>query len=390
MKIITKYILKQMLLGFVLVTTGLLMIVWLSQSLRLLDMLLNSKASVWLFIRMTMLMVPGYLSTISPLALFAVALFTYNRMIADRELIILRAAGMSPVQLAKPVFILGTVFTLIGFYISLIVVPNAVTSFRELRWKVQNDVSHLLLQEGEFNDVSFGITVYIRSRNDDNSLEGIILHDQRSRSSRVTLLAEKGAITYRNGVPQISMFNGSRQEVAQKTGRFSILYFDFYNLDFSTLNKQTFGRLKNRAEMGLFELLNITIKDVLTEKNVREYKVEAYKRLALPFYNLSFMLIAAVGLLTGSFNRRGHTKRVIWTVIVMALLQMASLGAENLSVRSLGFVPLIYFFAIAPIFICIYILKNAGTFSFDTFKKGYAALLRLKDRLIVKRSARAK
>ena len=379
-----------MLLSFVLVTTGLLMIVWLSQSLRLLDMLLNSKASVWLFIRMTMLMVPGYLSTISPLALFAVALFTYNRMIADRELIILRAAGMSPLQLAKPVFILGTAFTLIGFYISLVVVPNAVTGFRELRWKIQNDVSHLLLQEGEFNDVSFGITVYIRKKNDDNTLEGIILNDQRKRNSRVTLLAEKGAVTYRNGVPQISMFNGSRQEFAQKTGRFSILYFDFYNLDFSTLNKQTFGRLKNRAEMGLFELLNITVKDVFTEKNVREYKVEAYKRLAQPFYNLSFMLIAAVGLLTGSFNRRGHSKRVIWTVIVMAALQIASLGAENLSVRSLSFVPLIYFFAVAPIFICIYILKNAGSFSFERLKKGNSFLLNVKKRFTPQRSLPAK
>ena len=379
-----------MLLSFVLVTTGLLMIVWLSQSLRLLDMLLNSKASVWLFIRMTMLMVPGYLSTISPLALFAVALFTYNRMIADRELIILRAAGMSPLQLAKPVFILGTAFTLIGFYISLVVVPNAVTGFRELRWKIQNDVSHLLLQEGEFNDVSFGITVYIRKKNDDNTLEGIILNDQRKRNSRVTLLAEKGAVTYRNGVPQISMFNGSRQEFAQKTGRFSILYFDFYNLDFSTLNKQTFGRLKNRAEMGLFELLNITVKDVFTEKNVREYKVEAYKRLAQPFYNLSFMLIAAVGLLTGSFNRRGHSKRVIWTVIVMAALQIASLGAENLSVRALSFVPLIYFFAVAPIFICIYILKNAGSFSFERLKKGYSFLLNVKKRFTPQRSLPAK
>lgn len=221
-------------------------------------------------------------------------------------------------------------------------------------------------------------------------MEGIILNDQRKRNSRVTLLAEKGAVTYRNGVPQISMFNGSRQEFAQKTGRFSILYFDFYNLDFSTLNKQTFGRLKNRAEMGLFELLNITVKDVFTEKNVREYKVEAYKRLAQPFYNLSFMLIAAVGLLTGSFNRRGHSKRVIWTVIVMAALQIASLGAENLSVRSLSFVPLIYFFAVAPIFICIYILKNAGSFSFERLKKGYSFLLNVKKRFTPQRSLPAK
>ena len=238
MKIVTKYILKQMLFGFVLITSGLLMIVWLSQSLRLFDMLLNSKVSIWLFVRLTMMLIPGYLAIISPIALFAVALFTYNRLITDRELIILRAAGMSPMQLARPVLTIGVLFTLIGFYISLILVPQAVANFRELRWKVQHDVSHLLIQEGEFNDITDGITVYIRNKNNDGSLEGIILHDQHSADSQMTLLAEKGNIVYRDGVPQISMKNGSRQEVSNKTGRFSILYFDYYNLDFVS-NKDT-------------------------------------------------------------------------------------------------------------------------------------------------------
>ena len=68
MKIITQYILKQMLFGFVLITSGLLMIVWLSQSLRLFEMLLNSKVSVWLFVRLTLTLVPSYLSIISPIA----------------------------------------------------------------------------------------------------------------------------------------------------------------------------------------------------------------------------------------------------------------------------------------------------------------------------------
>ncbi|MBR4126913.1 MAG: LptF/LptG family permease, partial [Alphaproteobacteria bacterium] len=230
MKIVTQYILKQMLFGFVLITAGLLMIVWLSQSLRLFDMLLNSKVSIWLFIQLTMMLIPGYLAIISPITLFAVALFTYNRLITDRELIILRSAGMSPLQLAKPVVVIGFLFTLLGFYISLVLVPQAVANFRELRWKIQHDVSHLLIQEGEFNDISNGVTVYIRSKNDDGSLDGILLHDQHSNDTQVTLLAEKGTIVYHDGVPQISMKNGSRQEVSNKTGRFSILYFDFYNM----------------------------------------------------------------------------------------------------------------------------------------------------------------
>lgn len=384
MKIVTKYILKQLALGFVMITAGLLMIVWLSQSLRLLDMLLNSKASALLFIRLTMLVVPGYLSIISPLALFAVALFTYNRMISDRELVILRATGMSPLQLAKPIILTGIFFTIIGFYISLIVVPNSISNFRELRWKIQNDVSHLLIQEGEFNNITSGITVYLRKKNENGVLEGILLNDQRSAKSKVTLLSEKGSIAYKDGIPAISMQNGSRQELSLKNNRFSILFFDAYRLDFSSFSKKSTGRSKNPGEMTLKELLSSTPENTKNLKTYHRYHVEAHKRLAYPFYNLSFMLIAAAGLLTGAFNRRGHGSRVVMTVLSMAFLQIIILAVENLAMKNLIFIPLIYFLALAPIVINLLILKYAGYLSFDfgkvkTFFKKLFSFLKKKD-----------
>lgn len=375
-----------MLFGFVLITSGLLMIVWLSQSLRLFDMLLNSKVSILLFVRLTLMLIPGYLAIISPIALFAVALFTYNRLITDRELIILRAAGMSPMQLARPVLTIGILFTLLGFYISLVLVPHAVANFREMRWKVQHDVSHLLIQEGEFNDISSGITVYIRNKNNDGSLEGIILHDQRSPHSQVTLLAEQGSIVYRDGVPQIAMKNGSRQEVSNKTGRFSILYFDYYNLDFFTDKDKTSSRFKNPAERSLKELLTTPKNQLPNEKTYYKFRLEGFKRLALPFYNLSFMLIAATGLLTGNFNRRGHNKRILVTVLIMAAVQITSLGIENLCMKNLYFVPLIYALAIIPIFICLYILKHAGEFKFTLIKTVWQKAVELFRKIQHKRS----
>lgn len=386
MKIVTQYILKQMLFGFFLITAGLLMIVWLSQSLRLFDMLLNSKVSIWLFIRLTLTLIPGYLAIISPIALFAVTLFTYNRLITDRELIILRAAGMSPLQLARPVIVTGLLFTLLGFYISLILVPNAVSNFRELRWKIQHDVSHLLIQEGEFNDIKNGITVYIRSRNNDGSLEGIILHDQHSPKTQVTLLAEKGTISYRDGIPQISMKNGSRQEVSNKTGRFSILHFDSYNMDFLSQKEKAASRFKNPGERSLKELFYTPQEDLPNLKTFRRFRLEGFKRLSLPFYNLSFMMIAVAGLLTGSFNRRGHNKRLVVTVLIMAAVQIAELGAENLCMRNLNFAPLLFVFSISPTFICLYILKNSGTFDFSTLKAIIQKCGALVRRLTKKRS----
>lgn len=374
MKIITQYILKQMLFGFVLITSGLLMIVWLSQSLRLFEMLLNSKVSVWLFVRLTLTLVPSYLSIISPIALFAVTLFTYNRLIADRELIVLRAAGLSPMQLARPVFVVGTLFTILGFYISLVLVPAATADFRSLRWKIQHDVSHLLLQEGEFNEVGRGITVYIKSKTPDGALEGIILHDGHSPKSEVTLLAEKGTIAYHNGVPQISMLNGSRQEIVAKSGRFSILDFDSYTMDFLSSSEGKDFRFKNAGERSLRELLTMTEQELLTPKNYRRFRLEGFKRLSLPFYNLSFMLIAATGLLTGVFNRRGNNRRVIATVLTMAAVQIGGLCAENMTMRNLNFVPLLFVFSMGPILICPYLLKNAGMFRFSKWKDKITAM----------------
>ena len=387
MKIVTQYILKQMLFGFVLITAGLLMIVWLSQSLRLFDMLLNSKVSVWLFIRLTMMLIPGYLAIISPIALFAVALFTYNRLITDRELVILRAAGMSPLQLAKPVIAIGFLFTLLGFYISLILVPQAVANFRELRWKIQHDVSHLLIQEGEFNDVSNGVTVYIRSKNDDGSLEGILLHDQHSPAAQVTLLAEKGTIVYRDGIPQISMKNGSRQEVSNKTGRFSILYFDYYSMDFVSNREKAANRFKNPGERSLNELFSTPREALPNLKTFHRFRLEGFKRLSLPFFNLSFMMIAAAGLLTGSFNRRGHNKRIVATVLIMAGVQIAELGVENLCLRNLYFIPLLYVLSISPTLICLYILKHSGEFRFAGMKKFRDGCVSAFKRLTGKRKA---
>lgn len=362
------------------------MIVWLSQSLRLFDMLLNSKVSIWLFVRLTMMLIPSYLAIISPIALFAVALFTYNRLITDRELIILRAAGMSPMQLAKPVLTIGVLFTLLGFYISLILVPHAVANFREMRWKVQHDISHLLIQEGEFNDITDGITVYIRTKNDDGSLEGIILHDQHNPDSQVTLLAEKGSIVYKDGVPQISMKNGSRQEVSNKSGRFSILYFDYYNLDFVSNKDKTASRFKNPGERSLKELLTTPRDQLPNDKTYHRFRMEGFKRLSMPFYNLSFMLIAAAGLLTGNFNRRGHNKRIIVTVLIMAGVQIAALGVENLCMRKLYFVPLLYVLAIAPIFVCLYVLKHAGEFKFTKIKLFAERVTAFAKKLMEKRS----
>ena len=107
MKIIDKYIFRQTLVGYLTILISLTVLIWLTQSLRMVDMIVTKGVSVGIFLEMTLLVLPNFLQILSPLALFGVALFVFIRMQSDKELIVLKAVGMNAKQLIKPLFMLG-------------------------------------------------------------------------------------------------------------------------------------------------------------------------------------------------------------------------------------------------------------------------------------------
>lgn len=59
---------------------------------------------------MTSLLMPRLYIILSPIALFVAVLFVYNRMLSDRELVVMKSAGISPWQNAKPALFMGIAF----------------------------------------------------------------------------------------------------------------------------------------------------------------------------------------------------------------------------------------------------------------------------------------
>ena len=84
MKKLNTYIAKQIVVGFLLVSFSLMSIIWLTQSLRFVDLITNKGIAVSLFVKMTSLLMPRIFTILSPISLFAAVLFVYNRMLSDR------------------------------------------------------------------------------------------------------------------------------------------------------------------------------------------------------------------------------------------------------------------------------------------------------------------
>ncbi|MFV0625922.1 MAG: LPS export ABC transporter permease LptF [Alphaproteobacteria bacterium] len=355
MKKLNLYIVKQLTISFLLVTFSLMSILWLTQSLRFVELITNKGLPVSVFLELTSLLMPRLFAIISPIAVFISTLFVYNKMLSDRELVVIKAAGISHFQIAKPVFLFGFVITIFCFYVSNIGIPQAEKAFSELEWKVKNNVSHLMFKAGEFNNIQNNFTVFIASHEKDGSVSGVLINDERKEGLRTTLSAEKGRVVYTEKGPRIILVHGVRQEVNEKNKQFVSVSFDRYSVDFGN-----FGSAKKKEEKArektLGELLTSYKDKNLTLKERNKFFVEGNKRLTSSFYNLVFALIACTGLIVGNFNRRGQVRIICLSTLVMVIVQSGDLAYSNMAVKSISLLSLYYLNLLLPFIICIYLL----------------------------------
>ena len=107
MTILDRYILRQSLSIMVFVTAALSAAVWLAQSLRLVDLIVNRGLSAEVFLYLALLILPRFLDIVLPIGAFIAVLFVFNRLTSESELVVMRGAGMGPFALARPVFVLA-------------------------------------------------------------------------------------------------------------------------------------------------------------------------------------------------------------------------------------------------------------------------------------------
>lgn len=357
MKGISRYVLWQILGTLAFVAIAVTAAIYLTQSLRLIDLIVNRGVTFGLFFYMTVLILPGFLVIVLPIAVFTSVAFVYNRLTMESELVVMRAAGLSQFYLAGPALLVAGAVTIICYTLTLYIMPVTYREFRDLQLTVRNEYSSVLLQEGVFNTVGDGLTVFVRARTADGQLRGILVHDSRVADRPITAMAETGAIVQSPDGPRVIMRNGNRQEVSKDTGRLSLLYFDRYTFDISSTREAIESRWLEPRERFLPELFwpSNSLDDV---KNYGKLRAEGHQRLVSPLYALSFTCIVLAFLLSGEFNRRGQSRLVLGATLAMIAVQAAGLALNSFAARMPALVPLMYLNASLPIAAGLYYLAR--------------------------------
>ena len=336
------------------------LIVFLTQSLRFLDIVLDAGSSGSSFWILTLLALPRFFEIILPLAIVAATLFIYNKMTIDSELIAIRATGASPFSLARPALILGLVVTIILWALTMWIAPASMARMQKMRLELTGEFSALLFKEGVFNPLGDGLTVYIRQRTSNGEMLGLMIHDARAQDKPPsTILAKRGKLQISNDLQQVVVFNGTRQVFTPQSGILQRLNFDRYTIDLPK-NNTTGERWAEPDERTFLELLHPNLNLKRDQENLHNFTVEIHRRITGPLLALAFPVIALAVLLNGAVNRRGNIHKIFAAIGLAVILQGLFLTASNLARSNDMGIALMYILTIAPLITGLFFLSGAS------------------------------
>ena len=300
MRLIDRYLFRQLLGPTLLAAAALTGVAILTSSLSALDILVNDRQSLIVFLQITLLATPQILAMILPLAVFIAGLVALNRLQTEQEIVICFAGGMSRWRVASPAIRLAAMISLVGLVINLWIQPLCYRQMRELLMTVRADIATSLIRPGEFTHPAPGLTVFAQSM-DDNGLIRNLFIDRAHGGTSSTLMASEGRITRHNGAPFLILRHGTNQEFS-KTGALNVLSFDEYPLDlrpFLAINSQI---IYHPSDRYLRELFYPDLRRPWEQANRKTLIAEGHARLSSPLYNLAFAALALAAVLETYVN----------------------------------------------------------------------------------------
>ena len=327
MRILNRYLLTQVCALSFIMTVIFAAAIWLTQSLRFIDLLIARGLSLWSFLKLSSLLLPSLISTILPIGFLIALFFIFAKLYQDGELIVLKALGLSNWQIIRPILILASLFVGLLYTMHFYIQPVANKSFKDLRETIRNNLTGEWIQPGIFTTLQ-GVTFYTKEKTHRGEMRGIFAYDSRDKKRPATIMAEVGQILETVNGLRFVLFRGSRQSVDAKSGKPTILNFEQYSVEIES-QKFLAPRPRKANELLIDELFNPNAD--LSEKEAKQRLIEIHERFLLPLSVFPFALLVGLTFLYGDYNRRGRTQRILLGGGLCLLLEVMPVSLLNIA-----------------------------------------------------------
>ena len=331
---IDRYIFRTTLASFALVLVSLTGVIWITQALRGIDLMTSQGQTILTFIGVTGLAIPVLVMVIAPVALMIAISHTLNKLATDSEIIVLNAAGLSPVRLFVPFLYAAVVVATLVAFISTYLAPEGMRRLKRWDSEITADILANILQPGRFTQLEPNLTIRVRERQPGGLLVGIFVDDRRDPNERISIIADHGTVLKNSNGSFLVLEDGNleRFEIAKREP--ALVAFDRYALDMSKFSNRNQNVVYGIRERYLWELISPSQDDPVYQLLSAKFRAELHDRLLAPAYPFAFAIMTFAFLGTPRTTRQSRAFSIGGSILAVFALRMAGFACSVLAASS--------------------------------------------------------
>jgi len=321
-----KYILRQCLTPLVMILIVITAIVWMTQSLQRIDIIVEYGQGLAVFTYLSLLIIPSLLAIIIPFSLFGAAVFALHRLHTDSEIAVMFAAGVSRWRIAAPILLITTFGALATLYVNVDLMPRSYRVLKQTVADIRADFASSIIRSGEFTTFVDGFTIYVDDARPGGQFVGLLVNDYRNKEDPKTYMAERAILRDTGAGPMLFLKDGNIQRTSKETGEVDFIRFGELAVNIASFKDGPGELVLELTERYPGELLNPDMSKPYDRANAGKLIAEGHARYAGPLYAFAYVLVGLYAMIGGPYNRRGYVMRI------------AAAGAVIFTVRVSGFV----------------------------------------------------
>ncbi|MEO1253056.1 MAG: LptF/LptG family permease [Pseudomonadota bacterium] len=337
MRRLDAYILRQCLTPLALILGSVTLIVWMTQTLNRVDIVVEHGAGIGLFAYLSLLIIPSLLALIIPFSVFAAIVYALYRLHSDSEIAVLFAAGVSRRRLAAPILALTAVGALATLYVNIDLMPRTYRVLKQNIADVRANVASAVLRSGEFTTLIDGFTIYIDDARPGGQFVGLLVNDYRDPDDTKTYMAARALLAETENGPMLFLREGNLQRRDPQTGEVALVPFEELAVNVAGYRDGAGELTLEMTERYPRELFNPDLTKRYDRVNEGKLIAEGHARFANPIYIFSYALIALYALIGGPYSRRGYIWRIVVAGAVVTLLRIGGFLAQSLVAEKGGY-----------------------------------------------------
>jgi lipopolysaccharide export system permease protein len=331
---IDRYIFRTTLASFALVLVSLTGVIWITQALRGIDLMTSQGQTILTFLGITGLVIPSLLGVIAPIALMIAVSHTLNKLATDSEIIVMNAAGMSPIRLFVPfayaTCVVAVLVTLLASYIA----PDGLRRIKQWDAEITADVLTNILQPGRFAQLDQNLTIRIGERQPGGELKNILIDDRRDPKERITIIAEKGTVVKNADGSFLVLEDGNLERFEIGKREPAMVAFARYAFDMSKFSNQGRDVTLGIRERYVWELMAPAQDDPIYKQIPGQFRQELHDRFLAPIYPFAFAALTFAFLGAPRTTRQSRNFSFGSAILAVFGVRMAGFACSVMTVKT--------------------------------------------------------